>query len=262
MSSKSIVKDFNVLKDACFSLLFGKEALLVNQFCFQRAHEGFCDGVIIAVTFAAHALRELKFVQQVFEIRTRILGAAIRVKDETWFGLPTSYGLFECIYNQLLAQVTTHRPANDLARETVQNHGQIEPPFPCPDIGDVAEPDLIGSGCREVSIDKVWRHRQLMPGVGGDFEPASCFGADTILFHQASYSVFTAMNALSLKLMSNARRTINTPAHLVGISDFFQKLLVLLFSLANTVPLPGVVAAPGYTQYPAHSLHLKSGAIF
>lgn len=262
MSSNFVVKNFNVLKDACFSLLFCKKTLLINQFSFQGAKERFCDGVVVTVAFTAHTLDKLKFVQQFFETRTCILSASIRMKDAAWFRLSTANGLFKCIYNQLLGQMTAHRPAYDFARETVQNHGKIEPTFTCPDIGNVAKPNFIGSLCREVLTDKIWSHWQLMPRIGGHFESAPRFRADAILLHQASYPVFTAVNALSLELMGNAGRTINTPAHCVSISDFFKQQLVFLLTLVGAALLPGVIAAPGYSQYPADLFNPKFGVVF
>jgi hypothetical protein len=49
------------------------------------------------------------------------------------------------------------RPANDLAREGVEDHRQ-------PDVGDVGRPDLVEAGGDEAARE-IGHDRELMPGV-------------------------------------------------------------------------------------------------
>ena len=54
MESGAVVEGFDVIEDGGASLGVGGEALMIDQFVFEGAKEGFDEGVIVAVAFAAH----------------------------------------------------------------------------------------------------------------------------------------------------------------------------------------------------------------
>ena len=59
MSSLSVVKDFNILKDGPSGLIFAVECHLVDQLFFQGAEERFHHGIIKTVPLAAHTLTNM-----------------------------------------------------------------------------------------------------------------------------------------------------------------------------------------------------------
>src|SRR5438045_8641121 len=54
VESGAVVEGFDVIEDGGASLGVGGEALMIDQFVFEGAKEGFDEGVIVAVAFAAH----------------------------------------------------------------------------------------------------------------------------------------------------------------------------------------------------------------
>src|SRR5256714_15094211 len=64
------------------------------------------------------------------------------------------------------AHMLAHRPADDLASEQVEDHGQVEPTFAGRDVGDIRQPDLIGPVGYEIPIQQVGGYRQGMLAVG------------------------------------------------------------------------------------------------
>ena len=62
--------------------------------------------------------------------------------------------------------VPTHSPANHLAGEQVEDHGQVEPALAGRNVGDIRQPDLIGPVCDNILLEQVCRHRQAMLAVG------------------------------------------------------------------------------------------------
>ena len=57
------------------------------------------------------------------------------------------------------------RPADHLAIEQIDHDLQIQPALGGGDVGDVAHPHAIRGLRREVAIQHVRRHRQVVPGV-------------------------------------------------------------------------------------------------
>jgi hypothetical protein len=54
VESEAVVEGLNVVKDGGPSLGAGGEAVMIDQFVFESAPEGFDKGVIVAVALAAH----------------------------------------------------------------------------------------------------------------------------------------------------------------------------------------------------------------
>jgi len=60
----------------------------------------------------------------------------------------------------------SQRPANHLAGEQVEDHGQVEPALAGRNVGDIRQPDLIGLVRDKILLEQVCRHRQAMLAVG------------------------------------------------------------------------------------------------
>lgn len=58
MFSEAIVEDFDILEGIAAGSSFIEEDLIADRGCFVSAVEGFLRGVVVAVTFGAHALRD------------------------------------------------------------------------------------------------------------------------------------------------------------------------------------------------------------
>src|SRR3954463_7252338 len=72
-------------------------------------------------------------------------------------------GHFECVHNELCLQVIAHRPANNPAREAVDDRGEIEPARAGWDVLDVRNPELVRRRGREVAADEVSGRPQARP---------------------------------------------------------------------------------------------------
>ena len=54
MQSGAVIEGFDVIEDGGASFGEGGEAVMVDQFVFEGAPEGFDKGVVVAVAFATH----------------------------------------------------------------------------------------------------------------------------------------------------------------------------------------------------------------
>jgi hypothetical protein len=69
--------------------------------------------------------------------------------------LPLADGHVEGIQDELGAQMLSHRPAHDPARERVQDHRQVQPALVGALGGDVGHPQPVRIGRREAPSDKI-----------------------------------------------------------------------------------------------------------
>jgi hypothetical protein len=75
-------------------------------------------------------------------------------------------GHVERFDRQARLEMVGERPADHLARKSVENDGQIDELPGQPDISDVGDPDLIEPG-RDKTARQIGNDRELMPAVGG-----------------------------------------------------------------------------------------------
>jgi hypothetical protein len=54
VESGTVIEGFDVIEDGGTSIGVGSEALMIDQFIFESAPEGFDKGVVVAVALAAH----------------------------------------------------------------------------------------------------------------------------------------------------------------------------------------------------------------
>ena len=176
MEASAVVKHFNKLKDGLTSFGSGFEVAAVDQLVLEGAPEGFHGGIIVAVTFAAHGSDGLGLVECVAVVVTGVLDAAVGMKHQAGRGLTMSQGHAPSGQNQFGVDVFAHGPAGEPAAVKVQNAGQIEPAFLGGDIGDVTEPDLVGSAGSGQIGQGVGGNGRVVVAVGRT-DPEPAFGA-------------------------------------------------------------------------------------
>ena len=153
----------------------------IDQFLFEGAPEGLHGGVVIAAGFATHGREGLALRQSVAEISAGVLAAAVGVEDQFGSRLAMSKRHAPGREDQLGVDVLVHGPADDPTAVDIHDAGQVEPALLGGDVGDVPDPDLIGSA----------RGGQIGQAIGGDglvvvavggVDPEPTFGASTEAF--------------------------------------------------------------------------------
>src|SRR5450756_1856004 len=67
--------------------------------------------------------------------------------------------------DQVLRHALCHGIPYDFSGKKIFMPSKIQPAFPCGDVSDIAQPDLVRRGCLELLIQQVPRHGQRMPRV-------------------------------------------------------------------------------------------------
>jgi hypothetical protein len=84
----TVIEGFDVVEDSGASFGASGKAVMVDQFVFEGAPEGFDEGVVVAVSFATHGSDEMVLSQDLPVSGTGERGAAVRVDDEGGSGPP------------------------------------------------------------------------------------------------------------------------------------------------------------------------------
>src|SRR5881392_241430 len=229
---------------------------LVDKFGFQGAEEALHRRVIPAVCLAAHRWGDGGGLQDLAVIAGGVLTAAIRMMDQA---RPRAASL-ECHgeggNGEFGAQMLAHRPADDLASEQVEDHGQVEPTFAGRDVGDIRQPDLIGPvGC-EIPIQQVGGYRQGMLAVGRAYAIAAWrVSPDAVLAHQPLDPLAADGLALGTQLGMNTRCPISAAVLRMNPPDIDQQLAIGVLARALWLRTPSVEAGRRHAQGIAHDAH-------
>ena len=147
MEPLSVVIGFDVFEDEIAHGASGQQfQALVLQFGFKRAPEGFHDGVVVAVCFAAHAGNQSVLLERLAVGSAGILYATIGVMDDLSRMAALLHRHLQRRQRQTGFQGLLHGPADQPPTVEIQNARQVEPAFGGGQISNVLQPDLVDAG--------------------------------------------------------------------------------------------------------------------
>lgn len=114
-------------------------------------------------------------------------------------------GLVERCQREVRVVGRAHRPADDAAREELEEHREICPPVAGRDVRDVARPSVIRRGRLKVARQQVRGDRVRVVGVRGAPKTALLTRYDAVLAHQARDAFLADTNAALAKRTVHAR---------------------------------------------------------
>jgi len=131
----------------------------VDLLDLERLHEAFGLGVVVRVARPAHRALEAERFEPGGVFARGVLHAAVRMVDEAGRRVARGDRLVQRRKRQARLQMIVERPTDDLARESVDDDGEIDEPFAEPDESDVGDPELVEAGgrqpAREVGQDRI-----------------------------------------------------------------------------------------------------------
>lgn len=136
-----IIETHDVSKDVGLSILAGLVILEMDVFAFEGAKETLHRSIVIAVAGAAHADLHLLVNEKLFVNIACILAATVRMMQQSSERWPFVCGHAEGLLHQGTLQGCGKGPADNFAREEVQDHSQIKPALCRGNIG-VGQPSL------------------------------------------------------------------------------------------------------------------------
>lgn len=121
---------------------------------FQTAEEGLRDRVVPAVCSSAHAWLKKAVFAKTSPCITPILGALIRV-DQGLAWSSAAYGFHNDLKNKFSMNRRPDGPANNCARERIEDDRKISPTLPSAGVSDIRSPYLVGPRYAELTLEQV-----------------------------------------------------------------------------------------------------------
>src|SRR5680860_30425 len=175
------------------------------------------------------------------------------MKDRTLGDHPVGGRHLDRLDDQRGAVVVGHRPADHLLGVAVDHGGQVQPPLPRGDVGDVAH--QLGSRRlgREVAAEQVRQRRRVQTGLGEAVPPrARLAGHQTHLTHQRSDQLRAGLDALTAQLGVDPPVAVGALGDLEHPGDVDLELLTALDRGRGRPVAPLVVPGAGHLQPGAH----------
>ena len=137
---------------------------------------------------------------------------------------PERDGHFQRSERQITFHAITDGPADHAPGVQVQDHRQIEPALPGPDVADVTRPFLIGLISSEIALQQVRRDVERVVAVCLGFEFTCSFNDNPILTHQPTNTLVPHFDPNFLQFFGHARAAITAKAQARLLLDVGQSV--------------------------------------
>lgn len=255
MSPFSVVKDFDVIKDPCPCGLAVNELSPVYVLRLQRAEKALRHCVIPAIPFPAHAANHQVVIEGFPVIFARVLASSVGVMQQPCRRPTPRLCHPKRRKYQLPVDPFAHRPPNHQPGIQVNHYRQVQPAFFCPDVRDVRRPYLVRPFRRELSVEHIPGHRQVVLRVRRHHETPLPSATKLLGAHQLRHPGPTYPHPLGYQLGVHTRASIRLPALLVN-----RPYLCPEFAVCPRTPrlgpfTPRIKPRPRHLQYPAKYRH-------
>ena len=157
----------------------------MDAFTFEAAEEVFSNSVVIRVTLAGHALTDAKIRQPRAVSMSGILDATIRVEDEAGIRMASADSGIQSGESEICVDAVRESITDDLFGTKIFDSSEIEPAFIGGDVGDIANPGLVGSIKRKLAHEQIRCDGVRMLGIRSRFVSAFAHGGNAQFIHEA-----------------------------------------------------------------------------
>lgn len=258
--SVRVVPAFDELEDRHPGLVSRLEPGPLQQLAFERPEERLAHGIVVAVPDGPHRGPDPRLLAAMAEADRGVLTALVRVVDHV-LRLSLVQRHRERRDDQLRPKMRLHAPAHDPATEHVEHHGQEQEALPGRDVRDIRHPELVRPFRREVPAHEIRRRLILLRPPRGR-NPATPRGPrQTQLFHEPLDPLPAHPSSQEVELRPDPRRSVRPTRARVDLSDLLAQGFVLELPLGLGPLRPGVKAAGGHPEQPAHPANRVLGLV-
>jgi hypothetical protein len=235
--------------------LEAREGAPAHELGLEGGHEGFGHRVVVGIATGSHRRIDAQLVEAIGVAQARKLRSAVRVGDERSVQIAQRHGHLEGVDHQLGAHVGGDLPADDPAREDVENEGQVAEARVGADVGDVGDPQAIGAGGDELAIDKIAGPiDRVLVGRCGAHATAAADALKALGAHQPADPVAADLDAATAQLAPGLADAVDPPVAGPGGVDLLHQLDVGDGPRRRGPPAVGVVAGGGDAESAADRL--------
>ncbi len=148
--------------------------------------------------------------------------------DEPGRRLAQVDGHLEGVEDEVGLEVLGGLPANDAAAADIQHEGEVDEAFAGLQVGEVADPQLVGGRCREAPLDEIGRARRCVVGLCQPAASGLALSAlQAVAAHQPLHPPAAHSLALAAERLPCAPRAIGLVVRGTDVVDACQQPLVL-----------------------------------
>ena len=259
MAAAGVVEHLDVVEQITPGRGPGQIDLATDPLPLQQLEEALGDRVVVTVSPAAHAAIDAMGLEEGLPVAAGELAALVRGQHQAGLRLATPNRRRQRLKNQVGLHVPLRSPADNLAREQVQNDRQVKPALVSPDIGDIGDPMRVRRRHRELPVEPVWRHRRRKPAA----RPRSAAIADLCFEsfgpHQAIDPVLSAGFSQDPKVASHLAIAVDCTALEPGVLHQSRQPAIFLRPVTHRCRQPRIEARALHAQDPASS-QTRSGS--
>ena len=157
-----VVENLDVFEDGCLDLILRRVANTVNPLVLEAVELALRRRVIPTVSFQAHRANHAVVLGLGLKGVAGVLSAPVRVVRQTWCWSPPERGHRQRVGHDVRSHARFGRPTDTFLLEQLELYRHIEPALVRPQVSNVRCPGPIRRRWREVSYQKVVRHRQAV----------------------------------------------------------------------------------------------------
>ena len=184
-----------------------------------------------------------------------ILTAAIRVLYKAGRWSVQRDSTEQRLHHKLFCHALAHGIADYFAAKQVLQTSQIQPSLICGDVGNVTAPGLIRSACTEVLVQYIRSDWQVVRRIGRRLELALLLASQAELCTQTLDAVHANLDTVVRQILLQPFRAKGLPGTLVSCTHLCFELKLSLSAQRQRPFAPGIIAADGHAQEPAHRRH-------
>lgn len=224
MPAGGVVEDLDVVEDLPAELFSLWPGAAVDELLLERREEALGDGVVEAVAARSHRASDPGLAGGLPERERDELRSRVGVVDQPGLRTTTRERHLQGVDDEVRAHVVGHRPPHDPPGERVLHRGQVQPSLPCPQVGDVRDPQHVGSLRPELPLDQIISHPDARHPDRGAPAALGDQAAEAVLAHQPLDAFAPDPDAVShSQLGVDPRRAIHLPVLPVDLTDPFQQ---------------------------------------
>src|SRR5437016_1496144 len=240
MPSLPVVEDLQVLEDGAVGVRVRRPVRLVCEFDLERREEALRDRVVPAVAAPAHAHDDAVGVEHGAVVAARVLAPAVGMMHEPGAGLAMGQGHRQRLDGELPRDPVAQRPADDPAREEVEDDDEVQPALARPEVRDVRDPGRVRRRDRELPIEDVGGYREVVLRVRRALEAPLLPRPQALFAHQARHAMASHRLALRLKFPIDSGTPIAAATGRMGGRDVHGELLIVASPSRDRPPLRSV----------------------
>ncbi len=154
-----------------------------------------------------------------------------------------------------------HCPADHPSAEGVHHDCQIQESSLRRNIGNVSNPEVVGTIRRKIAVHEVWNRPGSISSQCRSRPFSSAYAAKASFFQEAGNPLWAYADAGGMQSGMNARPAVGTSRFGMNLSDSTSKHHVLSGSFGRRSAPPGVVAASQNSEYTTHGGDREFGLV-